>query len=218
MVEPAGHVEVLNGSSHQNGVDNKNDTKHQKGNGIQHEAEARYESNVDDPFQHPHIPIAICSMAFRLPGGIATDDAFWDVLSNGKDMRSPIPPSRFNIHGYDTSLGDPCGMKMSHGYFLDHDLSRLDTSFFPTITPNEPANLDPQLRQLLEVTRECLENAGETEYSGKRVGCYIGAFSDEWSASVRMESQQVSHYAVAGLMDLFIANRISQSFDFKGPR
>ncbi|KAK5991432.1 Highly reducing polyketide synthase FUM1 [Cladobotryum mycophilum] len=172
-----------------------------------------------DEIKKPAIPcpIAICSMAFRLPGGITTEAALWDVLANGKDLRVPIPTSRFSQSGFDDRLGDYKGMNITHGYFLDNDLSGLDLSIFPSIMPGEASHLDPQLRQLIEVTRECLESAGETDYRGKRIACYIGGFSEEWATLAKLEVQDTTMYGVSGIMDLFLANRLSHTFDFKGP-
>ncbi|KAK5993536.1 Highly reducing polyketide synthase atnH [Cladobotryum mycophilum] len=164
----------------------------------------------------PSSSIAICSMAFRLPAGVKTDERFWEVLSTGQDLRAPIPASRFNADGFDDSLGDASALKAKHGYFLNEDLASLDASFF-SMTEKEISSLDPQIRQLLELTRECLESAGESDFRGKNVGCYIGAFSDEWSASSRMDLQHYDTYSLSGSFDIFMANKVSYEFDFKGP-
>ena len=158
--------------------------------------------------------IAICGMAMRLPGGIRDTKGFWDILYNGKDMRSPIPADRYNAKGFDGSMGKIGAIDTQYGYFLTNDLSRLDTSIF-TLTKAELEKTDPQQRQLLEVTRECLENAGETNHRGKLIGCYVGTFSEDWLHSVSKESQHDGGYIISG--DLMIANRVSFEFDFKGP-
>jgi hypothetical protein len=123
-------------------------------------------------------PIAVCGMALRLPGGIRDPESFWDVLYNGRDLRTTIPKSRFNAEGFDSSLGIKGAFNVSHGYFLEDDLACLDTSFF-TVGKTELEKMDPQERQIMEVTRECLESAGEIGYNGKRIGCYVGTFGDD---------------------------------------
>lgn len=55
--------------------------------------------------------------------------------------------------------------------------------------------MDPQQRQLLEVTYECLENAGlplET-ISGQAIGCLVGAnaVGKSWISNCRRKEQQV---------------------------
>jgi acyl transferase domain-containing protein len=161
--------------------------------------------------------VAICGIGLRLPGGIRNGDEFWTLLKNGHDARSPIPASRYNIEGFDDSLGGKDAIKVQYGYFLDEDLSCLDTSFF-TLTKSELEKTDPQQRMLLEVTRECLEDAGEVNYRGQPIGCYVGTFGDDWLIMSAKESQQGGGYIVTGHGDLMMANRVSYEYDFRGPR
>lgn len=161
--------------------------------------------------------IAICGLAMRLPGGIRDAETFWAFLRDGKDARGPIPPDRYNIHGFNDSLGKKGAIKTQYGYFLDEDLARLDTSFF-TMTGDKLEKMDPQQRQLLEVTRECLENAGEVDYRGKPIGCYVGTFGEDWLQMSAKESQHFGGYIMTGHGDLMIANRVSYEYDLQGPR
>ncbi|KAB8228276.1 polyketide synthase fgnA [Aspergillus alliaceus] len=161
-------------------------------------------------------PIAICGIGLRLPGGIRDGDSFWDLLVNGKDARTPIPTSRYNIFGFNGSLDGRDPIKTMHGYFLDEDLSSLDASFF-SMTKTELEKCDPQQRQLLEVTRECLEDAGETNYRGRNVGCYIGNFGHDWMEISLREPQHTRSYNVLGYSDMILANRVSYEYDLRGP-
>jgi acyl transferase domain-containing protein len=162
-------------------------------------------------------PVAICGLGLRLPGGVRYGDSFWDLLVNGRDARMPIPASRYNISGFDGSLDGRDPIKTSHGYFLDEDLSSLDASFF-SMTKNELEKCDPQQRQLLEVSRECLEDAGETNYRGRNVGCYIGNFGHDWMEMSLREPQHSRSYNVIGYSDMILANRVSYEYDLRGPR
>jgi acyl transferase domain-containing protein len=162
-------------------------------------------------------PIAICGLAMRLPGGIRDAEAFWNLLYTGKDMRGPIPSDRYNVNGFNDALGKKGAIKAQHGYFVEEDLSCLDTSFF-TMTKSELEKADPQQRQILEVTRECLENAGEVNYRSKLIGCYVGTFGEDWLQSLSKENQHVEGYVMGGHGDLMLANRVSFEYDFKGPR
>lgn len=147
----------------------------------------RENGQVKNP-QPDHEPVAICGIGIRLPGGIHTTEEFWDVLYNGKDMRGLIPSNRFNIDGYDTTIGKKSAIKTHFGYFLEDELACLDASFF-NISKPELEKVDPQQRQILEVTRECLENAGEIDYRGKMIGCYVGTFGEDWLQSQSKENQ-----------------------------
>jgi acyl transferase domain-containing protein len=71
---------------------------------------------------------------------------------------------------------------------------------------------------LLEVTRECLEDAGEVNYRGQLIGCYVGTFGDDWLLMSAKDSHQSDGYSVTGHLDLMIANRVSYEYDFRGPR
>ncbi|KAJ8125424.1 hypothetical protein O1611_g8215 [Lasiodiplodia mahajangana] len=167
--------------------------------------------------ESPHLePIAICGIGLRLPGGIHNGKDFWDLLVNGRDARTEIPANRFAIEGFDDSLDGQGVIRTRHGYFIDHDLSCLDTSFF-SMSRSELERCDPQQRQLLEVVRECLEDAGEVNYRGKPVGCYIGTFGQDWHEMSVKEPQHTGNYTVTGYGDLILANRVSYEYDLRGP-
>ncbi|RSL94749.1 hypothetical protein CEP52_012442 [Fusarium oligoseptatum] len=153
-------------------------------------------------------PIAICGMALRLPNGIKDPETFWDVLVNGVDLQAPIPPTRWNAAGFTNKLGNRSSIAAQRGYFLSDDLSTLDTSFF-TMSKRELDRCDPQQRKLLELTREVLESAGETEFRGKPIGCYVGTFGEDWLQMSGKEDQHIGGYPLAAYGDLILANRIS---------
>ncbi|KAF9870424.1 hypothetical protein CkaCkLH20_12091 [Colletotrichum karsti] len=161
-------------------------------------------------------PIAICGMALRLPNGIRDTDAFWEVLVNQKDLRGPVPDTRYNALAYTDKLGKRGAIKTQHGYFLDENLDTLDTSFF-TMSRTELERCDPQQRQLLEVTREVLESAGEVNFRGKPIGCYVGTFGEDWLQLSAREQQHAGGYLMTGHGDLMLANRLSYEYDLKGP-
>src|ERR1700712_4668234 len=166
---------------------------------------------------HP-IPIAICGMALRLPGGLTTPAQFWDFLLSKKDARSPIPESRYNIAAYHSKSGRPGTIKTEYGYFLDEsiDISTIDASFF-SMAKVEIEKVDPQQRQLLEVVRECFESAGETDYKGKKIGCFVGSFGEDWVEAFSKENMHVGQYRVSGVGDFVQSNRISYEYDLRGP-
>jgi acyl transferase domain-containing protein len=162
-------------------------------------------------------PIAICGMGLRLPGGIQNGEDFWQLLINGRDARAEIPTSRFAIDGFDASLSGQAAIHTRHGYFLEDDLSRLDTSFF-SMSKAEIERCDPQQRLLLEVVRECFEDAGEVNYRGQPIGCYVGTFGQDWFEMATKDIQSMGNYAMMGCNDLVLANRVSYEFDLRGPR
>ena len=162
-------------------------------------------------------PVAICGLALRLPGGIKDGNTLWDFLVDGRDARAPIPSNRYNAEGFDGRLGTKGTIETQYGYFLDHEVGNIDTSFF-SMTSDELAKIDPQQRQLLEITRECFENAGEVGYRGKMIGCYVGSFGEDWLRMGAKDSQHSGRYLITGHSDLMLANRISYEYDLCGPR
>jgi len=83
---------------------------------------------------------------------------------------------------------------------------------------DEVGRSDPQQRLMLEVVRECMEDAGETNWRGKRIGCYMGNFGEDWLEMISKESQQYGLYRSTGCGDFMLPNRISYEFDIHGPR
>src|SRR3954462_10797552 len=84
--------------------------------------------NLELETQHAE-PIAIVSMACRLPGGIDSPEAYWELLSQGRDAIGSFP-ARWS--GFDIYDSDPEAAGKSYareGGFV-HDVERFDAAFF----------------------------------------------------------------------------------------
>ncbi|CAG8955553.1 hypothetical protein HYFRA_00009507 [Hymenoscyphus fraxineus] len=162
------------------------------------------------------IPIAICGMSLRLPGGLKTPQAFWDFLLEGKDGRTEVPSTRYNISAFYDANGKPGSIPTKYGYFLNDDLGALDTSFF-SMPRSEVEQANPEHRLMLEVARECVEDAGEAHWKGKNIGCYIGSFGEDWAEMNVRENQGWGNYRLSGTGDFVLSNRISYEMDIRGP-
>ncbi|KAB8205156.1 hypothetical protein BDV34DRAFT_225763 [Aspergillus parasiticus] len=159
---------------------------------------------------HP-LPIAICGMGMRLPGGINDASKLYDFLRTKKDARQPTPKGRFNNAGFYDPHRRPCSLPIDHGYWIDEeDLTHFDPSLF-SMSLAEVEKLDPQQRILLEVVRETFENAGETDWQGRNIGCYVGSFGEEWNNIHAKDSHNRGFLSITGYMDLTQANRISMT-------
>lgn len=161
--------------------------------------------------------VAVCGIGVRLPGRIRNTRDFWDLLINGKDAIGPVPAARYNVDSFDDSLGGKEIVKSKCGYFLDEDFTRLDTSL-TSMTRQEVERCDPQQRQLLEVTKEALDDAGEINYRGQPIGCFVGAYTDDWLHMAAKETQHKGGYILTGSQDYMLSNRLSYEHDLKGPR
>lgn len=165
-------------------------------------------------------PIAICGMSVRLPGGLHSPQQLWDFLIAKGDARGPVPKSRYDASAYcsDSEMPKPGSIKTEYGYFLDDsiDLASIDTSFF-SMAKVDVERMDPHQRQMLEVARECLEDAG-ISWKGRPIGCYMGSFGEDWVEMFAKEDQQYGLYRVTGYGDFMLSNRISYEMDLTGPR
>src|SRR5579883_3462544 len=123
-------------------------------------------------------PIAIIGIGCRFPGGIATLKDFWELLRNGVDAITEVPPDRYDIDAYyDPHPATPGKVMSRFGGFLDQ-VDRFDAGFFG-IAPREAGKIDPQHRLLLEVAWDAMEDAGlipgeMSEEMRLGIGCFIG--------------------------------------------
>lgn len=51
---------------------------------------------------------------------------------------------------------------------------------------------------MLEIVRECIEDAGETDWRGRNIGVYMGTFGEDWFEMYAKESQQYGNYRATG--------------------
>src|SRR5437667_5185652 len=127
-------------------------------------------------------PIAIIGMGCRFPGGGDSPAAFWNVLRNGVDAVSEVPPDRWAIDAYyDPQPGVPGKTYSRWGAFLK-EVDRFDARFF-SLSPREVINMDPQQRLLLEVAWEALDDAGRPAAQLKRTatGIFVGISTADYA-------------------------------------
>ncbi|OJJ95089.1 hypothetical protein ASPACDRAFT_55425 [Aspergillus aculeatus ATCC 16872] len=154
-------------------------------------------------------------MALRLPGGVRTTDEFWDMLINKKTGHCEIPGNRFSVDAFYSETRTH-SVRTKHGYFLQEDPADFDPAFF-SVPLREASRMDPQQRKLLEVVWECLESAGETNWRGKNIGCYVGVFGGDWLSLADRDPLATDRYYAIETGDFALSNRISYEYDFCGP-
>jgi acyl transferase domain-containing protein len=134
-----------------------------------------------------------------------------------KSGRIAVPPDRYNVDAFYHPAGRSGSVCTRQGHFLQEEVASFDREFF-AIPEHEAAMMDPQQRMLLEVVWECLENAGQTQWRGQEIGCFVGAFGENWLDLSSRDLQRPRENQVNTTMDFALANRVSYTFDLKGPR
>ncbi|KAH8325813.1 hypothetical protein KR067_008335, partial [Drosophila pandora] len=152
--------------------------------------------------------IAITGFSGRLPES-STIEEFKQNLFNGVDMVND-DPRRWERGLY--------GLPDRIGKIKEEDLENFDQQFFG-VHQKQAECMDPLLRMLLELTHEAIIDAGlnPSDLRGSRTGVYIGVSNSETEQHWCSDPDRVNGYGLTGCARAMFANRISFTFDFKGP-
>ncbi|MYX59779.1 acyltransferase domain-containing protein, partial [Streptomyces sp. SID8382] len=176
------------------------------------EANQRLSKRTDEP-------VAVVAMGCRYPGGVASPDDLWTLVSEERDAISPFPEDR----GWDTGglfgEGGPDSLR-SHtreGGFLT-DAGAFDPGFFG-ISPREALAMDPQQRLLLETTWETFEGAGidPGTLRGSRTGVFVGLMGTDYGGPLHHVPDGVEAFLGMGTQSSVGSGRISYAFGLEGP-
>jgi acyl transferase domain-containing protein/acyl carrier protein len=161
-------------------------------------------------------PIAVVGLGCRFPGA-ASPDAFWRLLSEGRDAIVDVPPERWDADAYHHSEpGTPGKMYTRRGGFLK-GIDGFDPHFFG-ISPREAVSLDPQQRLLLEVSWEALEHAGIAAdgLMGSPTGVFVGACHMDY-LELFEDLSLVDAYVATGNSLSLASGRLSYVLGLRGP-
>ncbi|MBE9224387.1 SDR family NAD(P)-dependent oxidoreductase [Phormidium sp. LEGE 05292] len=164
-------------------------------------------------------PLAIVGMACRFPGGANSPEAFWELLCNGVDAISEVPPNRWDINAfYDPDPEVPGKMYARYGGFVNQ-IEEFDAQFFG-ISPREALSLDPQQRLLLEVSWEALENAAiePNTLVGSQTGVFVGMTTNDYlQRLLKRGTTEIDAYQGTGNIPSVAAGRLSYILGLTGP-
>ncbi|NKE63799.1 acyltransferase domain-containing protein, partial [Lentzea sp. PSKA42] len=156
-------------------------------------------------------PIVIVGMACRFPGGVSTPEDLWRLLADGTDAIASFPSDR----GWEQDALAAGGTV--EGGFL-YGAAEFDPAFFG-ISPREALAMDPQQRQLLEVSWEAVERTGinAATLRGSKTGVFVGTNGQDYTNLVLRARGDIEGHASTGLAAAVISGRLSYTFGFEGP-
>ncbi|NWG15756.1 MAG: SDR family NAD(P)-dependent oxidoreductase [Chloroflexi bacterium] len=166
-------------------------------------------------------PIAIIGMGCRFPGGADSPERYWDLLRDGVDAISEIPPDRWDVDAfYDPDPNVPGKSSVRYGAFIRQPVDHFDPQFF-SISPREAGSMDPQQRLLLEVSWEALEHAGiaPDKLSGAPVGVFVAVTSSDYAQLFMKagDATLLDAYYASGIAHSIVSGRLSYFLGLQGP-
>ncbi|MDE2755994.1 MAG: polyketide synthase, partial [Acidobacteriota bacterium] len=161
--------------------------------------------------------VAIVGYAYRMPGGIRTDDDFWRLLSEREIVQEPVT-DRYG-RGYQPVGGFSGPGRFAspfEGLIRDDGEKLFDRGLFG-LSQHEVLSTDPQLRMLLMCAWDTCERSGWELNSLRNslTGVFVGAQTPPVANWRPLRG--AGPFDVTSISLAMLANRISYHFNLMGP-
>lgn len=221
ILELAGQLEDLTGKSINAAVVYQNPTVNKLAVFLLDDSDPAAETHqkVRDRSTVEGADVAIIGVATRFPGDANTPEQYWTLLHDGVDAVTDLPDDRYQEFLEDKDVEAKVKAAPTRGGYIKSEYIRyFDPEFF-SISPREAEQVDPQQRMLLELTYEVFEDAHVpiSEQRGHKVGVFIGASNQDYARILESDYSAFHPYSLTGLSPSILANRVSYTFDFRGP-
>jgi acyl transferase domain-containing protein len=153
-------------------------------------------------------PIALIGAGCRFPGGVASIEDLWRIVTEGIDAIGGFPADRGWV--------GPHGPLAGAGGFMP-DATRFDAGFFG-VSPREARAMDPQQRVLLEVAWEAIERARMDAggLRGRPVGVFVGVCPSEYGPRQHEGGPDAGHL-LTGSAPSVASGRVAYLLGVNGP-
>ncbi|MEU7137707.1 type I polyketide synthase, partial [Streptomyces sp. NPDC046261] len=162
-------------------------------------------------------PVVIVGMSCRYPGGVASPEDLWRLVSDGLDAVGGFPTDRgWDVEALYNADRDVAGTSYTRSGGFLYEAGEFDPDFFG-MSPREALATDSQQRLLLETTWEALERAGIDPVSlrGSQTGVFAGVMYNDYGNM--LVDEQFEGFRGNGSAPSIASGRVSYTFGFEGP-
>ena len=165
-------------------------------------------------------PIAVIGIGCRYPGNVCSPETFWNLLHEGVDAISEVPPDRWDIDAYyDPNRGTPGKLYTRNGGFIQ-GVGDFDPHFFG-ISPAKPAVWILSSVCCWKWPGKLWKTQGYSPESlaESQTGVFVGVtMSDYLQVQANMNAPElIGAYRITGNLFNSIAGRVSYTLGLHGP-
>ncbi|KAH7890103.1 putative nonribosomal peptide synthetase [Phlebopus sp. FC_14] len=159
------------------------------------------------------VPVAVIGIGCKFPGGSDNKDLYYDFLRNKGDGMVEPPPERWDHSEWYGGKDEPGKYHCTKAGFIS-GIDQFDHLEFG-ISAKEAAHFDPAIRLTLEAAHAALQDSG-IDYRGSNTGVFFGNLLTTVD-ELDDERYEINNYNGVGRCVSIRANRISFTFDLRGP-